>query len=90
MFDQGRAPLTIGTWLPGYIWASMRMLHKVSRQVLARAWAAALGPDVEADLTVDCESTTYQTYGPGKQGAKLGYTKVLGYHPLLATLDRIG
>ena len=40
LFDQGRAPSTIGTWLRGFIWASVRMLDAVSGQVLARAWQA--------------------------------------------------
>jgi hypothetical protein len=90
LFDQGRAPSTIGTWLRGFVWASVRMLDKVSRQVLARAWAAGLGPDLDADLTVDLDSTICQVYGTGKQGARFGYTKVQGYHPLLATLAGTG
>jgi hypothetical protein len=66
LFDQGRAPSTIGTWLRGFIWASVRMLDKVSRQVLARAWQAGLGPDLDADLTVDFDSTICQVYGTAK------------------------
>lgn len=34
LFDQLRAPSTIGTWLRGFIWATVRMMDKVSRQVL--------------------------------------------------------
>jgi hypothetical protein len=90
LFDQGRAPSTIGTWLRGFIWASVRMLDAVSRQVLARAWQAGLGPELDADLTVDFDSTICQVYGTAKQGAKFGYTKVRGYHPLLATLAGTG
>jgi hypothetical protein len=90
LFDQGRAPSTIGTWLRGFIWASVRMLDKVSRQVLARAWQAGLGPDLDADLTVDFDSTICPVYGTAKQGARFGYTKVRGYHPLLATLAGSG
>jgi hypothetical protein len=90
LFDQGRAPSTIGTWLRGFFWASVRMLDKVSRQVLARAWQAGLGPDLTSDLTVDFDSTICQVYGTAKQGAKFGYTKVRGYHPLLATLAGSG
>ncbi len=90
VFDQGRAPSTIGTWLRGFIWASVRMLDKVSRHVLARAWQAGLGPDLDADLTVDFDSTICEVYGTAKQGARFGYTKVRGYHPLLATLAGTG
>src|SRR5680860_415630 len=90
LFDDGRAPSTIGTWLRGFIWASVRMMDKVSRQVLARAWAAGLGPQLDADLTVDFDSTICRVFGTAKQGAKFGYTKVRGYHPLLATLADTG
>ena len=90
LFDQGRAPSTIGTWLRGFIWASVRMLDAVSRQALARAWAAGLGPQLDTDLTVDFDSTICQVYGTGKQGARFGYTHVRGYHPLLATLAGSG
>ena len=90
LFDATRAPSTIGTWLRGFNWAAVRMLDAVSRESLARAWAAGLGPDPDADLTIDVDSTIYQTYGTKKQGAKFGYTKVRGYHPLVATLADTG
>ncbi|HEX2029458.1 MAG TPA: IS1380 family transposase [Nitriliruptorales bacterium] len=76
----------IGTWLRWFIWATIRMLDKVSRRVLARAWQAGLGPDLDADLTVDFDSTICRVFGTAKQGARFGYTHVRGYHPLLATL----
>src|SRR5680860_432728 len=85
LFNQSRAPSTIGTWLRGFIWASVRMLDAVSRQVLARAWQAGLGPQLDSDLTVDFDSTICQVYGTAKQGARFGYTHPRGYHPLLAT-----
>ena len=90
LFDQGRAPSTIGTWLRGFTWASVRMLDRVSRRVLARAWQAGLGPDLDADLTVDFDSTICEVYGTAKQGARFGYTGVRGYHPLLATVPGTG
>ncbi|MBA2578697.1 MAG: IS1380 family transposase [Euzebyaceae bacterium] len=90
VFTQTRAPSTIGTWLRGFNWAAVRMFDAVGRIVLARAWAAGLGPDLDADLTIDVDSTICQTYGTAKQGARFGYTKVRGYHPLLATLVGTG
>src|SRR5680860_1186445 len=90
LFDQIRAPSTIGTWLRGFIWATVRMFDRVSRQVLARAWAAGLGPQLDADLTVAFDSTICRVFGVAKQGARFGYTKVRGYHPLLATLADTG
>ena len=36
-------------------------------------------------MTIDLDSTICQVHGKAKHGAAYGYTKVLGYHPLLAT-----
>jgi hypothetical protein len=36
-------------------------------------------------LVIDVDSTICEVTGKAKQGAAFGYTKVLGYHPLLAT-----
>jgi len=85
LFDVQRAPSTIGTWLRGFDWGSVRQLDAVSREILARAWRAGLGPDLDEPLTIDVDSTICEVYGRGKQGAAFGYTKVRGYHPLLAT-----
>jgi len=49
---------------------------------LRRAFGA--GPR-SARLVVDLDSTICQVEGRHKQGASFGYTKVRGYHPLLAT-----
>jgi hypothetical protein len=35
-------------------------------------------------MTIDVDSTIVEVHGRGKQGARYGYTKVLGYHPQLA------
>jgi len=37
-------------------------------------------------LFIDADSTIAQAYGPAKQGVSFGYTKVRGYHPLIATV----
>jgi hypothetical protein len=66
-------------------------LDAVSREFLARLWAAGVGPaDPTGPLTFDLDSTIMQVYGRGKQGADYGYTKVRGYHPQLATLAETG
>lgn len=36
-------------------------------------------------MTIDLDSTICETHGKHKHGAAYGYTKVLGYHPILAT-----
>jgi hypothetical protein len=63
----------------------------VTRELLRRAWAAGLGPpDLDADLTIDVDSTVVETYGLAKQGGGFAYTGVRGYHPLIASLADTG
>jgi hypothetical protein len=52
-------------------------------QALARAWAAGAGPG-DGPLVIDVDSFVGEVYGYEKQGASYGYTKKLGYHPILA------
>jgi hypothetical protein len=86
LFDNTRAPSTVGAWLRAHKWSNVRQLDAVSRELLARLWAAGAGPaDLTAPLTIDLDSTIVQVHGRAKQGAAFGYTKVRGYHPQLAT-----
>jgi hypothetical protein len=63
----------------------VRQLDAVSRQMLTRLWQAGAGPvDLTGPMTIDLDSTIVEVHGRGKQGARYGYTKVLGYHPQLA------
>jgi hypothetical protein len=91
LFDRSRAPSTIGSWLRDFQWHNVRQLDAVSRELLARQWAAGAGPaDLAGPLTVDLDSTVVGVFGRGKQGADFGYTKVRGYHPQLATIAETG
>ncbi len=79
-----KAPSTLGTFLRGFRWGHVRQLDRVSRELLARAWAAGAGPG-DAPFTIDLDSTICETYGLAKEGARHhGYTGKRGYHPLLA------
>jgi Transposase DDE domain group 1 len=79
-----KAASTLGTFLRSFRWGHVRQLDRVSRELLARAWAAGAGPG-SAPLTIDLDSTICETYGLRKEGAlHHGYTHVRGYHPLLA------
>jgi hypothetical protein len=79
-----KAASTLGTFLRSFRWGHVRQLDRVSRELLARAWAAGAGPGSEP-LTIDLDSTICETYGLKKEGARHhGYTHVRGYHPLLA------
>ncbi len=79
-----KAPSTLGTFLRSFRWGHVRQLDRVSRELLARAWAAGAGPG-DGPLTIDLDSTICETYGLVKEGARRhGYTGQRGYHPLLA------
>ena len=79
-----KAPSTLGTFLRSFRWGHVRQLDRVSRELLARAWAAGAGPG-DSPLTIDLDSTICETYGLAKEGARHhGYTGQRGYHPLLA------
>ena len=79
-----KAPSTLGTFLRSFRWGHVRQLDRVSRELLARAWAAGAGPG-DGPLTIDLDSTICETHGLAKEGARHhGYTGQRGYHPLLA------
>ena len=80
----GGTACTLGTILRSFRWGHVRQLDRVSRELLARAWAAGAGPG-DAPFTIDLDSTICETYGLAKEGARHhGYTGARGYHPLLA------
>lgn len=78
------APSTLGTFLRAFTFGHVRQLDRVLAGTLSRAWQAGAGPGV-ARLVVDVDSFVGEVHGRAKQGAALGYTRVRGYHPLLAT-----
>lgn len=78
------APSTLGTFLRSFSFGHVRQLDRVLGESLRRAWAAGAGPG-EGRLVVDVDSFVGEVHGYKKQGAGYGYTRQLGYHPLLAT-----
>ena len=78
------APSTLGTFLRAFTFGHIRQLDRVIAETIRRAWSLGAGPDVAA-MTIDLDSTICEVHGKAKHGAAYGYTKVLGYHPLLAT-----
>ena len=56
-----KAPSTLGTFLRSFRWGHVRQM---SRQLLARAWAAGAGPG-DLPLTIDLDSTICETYWQG-------------------------
>ncbi len=78
------APSTLGTFLRAFTFGHVRQLEAVVGKVLERAWALGAGPGGRR-LVIDVDSTVCEVEGKQKHGAAFGYTKVLGYHPILAS-----
>jgi hypothetical protein len=78
------APSTLGTFLRAFTFGHVRQLDRVLAAALTRAWAAGAGPGA-GRLVVDVDSFVGEVFGRDKQGAAFGYTRVRGYHPLIAT-----
>jgi len=78
------APSTLGTFLRAFTFGHIRQLDRVLGEALRRAWSLGAGPGPEC-LVIDLDSTICEVCGKAKHGAGYGYTKRLGYHPILAT-----
>jgi hypothetical protein len=77
------APSTLGTFLRAFTFGHVRQLDKLLAESLTRAWKAGAGPG-DGRLVIDVDSFVGEVCGALKQGAAYGYTKVFGYHPILA------
>jgi Transposase DDE domain group 1 len=78
------APSTLGTFLRSFTFGHIRQLDRVIAETIGRAWHLGAGPG-DRPVTIDLDSTICEVHGKAKQGAAYGYTRVFGYHPLLAT-----
>src|SRR3954462_11935191 len=78
------APSTLGTFLRAFMFGHVRQLDALLGQALERAWKAGAGPG-DGRLVIDVDSFVGEVCGRLKQGAAYGYTRLLGYHPILAT-----
>ena len=67
-----------------FTFGHVRQLDALLGEALVGAWRAGAGPG-EARLVIDVDSFVGEVCGRLKQGASYGYTKLQGYHPLLAT-----
>jgi len=83
------APSTLGTFLRAFTFGHVRQLDRVLAETLTRAWKAGAGPG-EGCLVVDVDSFVGEVHGYQKQGAAFGYTRVRGYHPMLASRAETG
>src|SRR3954447_4466145 len=83
------APSTLGTFLRAFTFGHVRQLDRVLAGAIERACAAGAGPG-NGRLVVDVDSFVGETFGPKKKGAAFGYTRVRGYHPILAVRGDTG
>jgi len=78
------APSTLGTFLRAFTFGHVRQLDALLGRAIERAWKAGAGPG-DGRLIVDVDSFVGEVCGYQKQGAAYGYTRLYGYHPILAT-----
>ena len=89
VFDQMRAPSTVGTFLRAFTHGHVQQLSTVLRQsLIALAKQVNLLPGADQVVFVDLDSTHRQVYGYAKQGAQHGRLKgKKTLHPLIATMS---
>lgn len=87
VFDEIRAPSTLGSFLRAFTHGHVQQLNAVLRQTLIRLTEQVpLLPGAEEVVFVDLDSTHRQVYGYAKQGAAVGrLTGKKTLHPLIAT-----
>lgn len=88
VFRGVRAPSTLGTFLRSFTFGHVRQLDAVAARVLAGlAQSTPLLAGIEQGCRIDIDDTVKPVFGPGKQGAQFGYTKVRGLNAQLATIS---
>jgi hypothetical protein len=80
------APSTLGSFLRAFTHGHVRQLQAAARRFTANLIArAGLIPRGEPTVFLDIDSKVKRVYGPAKQGASFGYTKVRGLHFQIVT-----
>jgi hypothetical protein len=88
LFDQARAPSTLGTFLRSFTFGHVRQLDAVAARLLVNLVAhTPLLSHADQVCFVDVDDTVKQTYGYTKQGAGYGYSGVKGLNALIATVS---
>lgn len=89
VFDQVRAPSTLGTFLRAFTHGHVQQLNRVLRaSLVALARDVDLLPGADQVVFVDLDSTHRQVYGYAKQGAAVGRHKgKKTLHPLIAIVS---
>ena len=86
LFSGIYAPSTLGSFLRSFTHGHVRQLQGAARRFTANLVGhAGLLPPGEPIVYLDIDSKVKQVYGPAKQGASFGYTKVRGLHFQIVT-----
>jgi Transposase DDE domain group 1 len=86
LFGGTYAPSTLGSFLRAFTHGHVRQLQGAARRFAANLipHAGLIAPG-EPIVFLDIDSKVKQVYGPAKQGASFGYTKVRGLHFQIVT-----
>ncbi len=88
LFTGIRAPSTLGTFLRAFTFGHVRQLDAVaSRALVGLAGSTDLLPGIGGCCLIHIDDTIDRVYGPSKQGAAFGYTKVRGLNAQAATIS---
>jgi hypothetical protein len=88
LFDQIRAPSTLGSFMRALTWGNVRQIETVNRHLLARLVThTPLLPDVGVLAFLDIDSMQRRTYGYAKQGSGFGHTKIAGKSVMVRGLN---
>jgi hypothetical protein len=88
LFSGIRAPSTLGSFLRCLNLGNVRQLHKVHRALLTRLTRhMPLLPGADELAFLDLDSMQKRIYGPAKQGAGFGHTKIQGKSVLVRGLN---
>jgi hypothetical protein len=90
LFRGVRAPSTLGSFLRSFTWGNVRQIEKVARELLVGLCAhTPLLPGAEVVAFLDIDSTQKRIYGPAKQGAGFGHTKIQGKSVMVRGLNAL-
>ncbi|WP_425388756.1 IS1380 family transposase [Amycolatopsis jejuensis] len=88
LFGGARAPSTLGTFLRDFTLGHVAQLQNVATGVLRELTARTpLLPGIDQLAFLDIDAKITRVFGPGKEGAKVGYTKVRGLNFLAGCLS---
>ena len=87
VFEHPYAPSTLGSFLREFRFGHVRQLDAIATRVLAGLHARTpVLAGIDGAVMVDIDDSIIEVYGPAKQGAGFGYTRVRGLNSAITTL----